>query len=123
MPSNTNPAPPITPILAILTTMLRTTLNALPVNPDATAEETAALRQMVEYALTELEPNTPIQAMLASRIISADFAVMECFRRSMLPDLPHNHVARYQANVVRLSRLADATRRELRMLQPAAHLS
>ena len=117
MPPQPTPDQPVIPILAILTTMLRTTLEALPVNPNATAEETAVLRQFVEYALTELAPCTAQQAMLASRIVSADFAVMECFRRAMLPDLPHNHVARYQANVVRLARLADTTRRELRMLQ------
>ena len=67
---------------AILADMLRATIAALPVDPDASPEATDAHRQAALIAVTSLRPRDAMEAMLAVRIVSAHHAAMECFRRA-----------------------------------------
>jgi hypothetical protein len=119
-----NLAPDLPPQLApfdpvTLEAILRATLDTLPVNPRASAEETAILHQAARLAVAALGPRDPWEAMLAARATAAHYAAMEAFRRAMQPDLPDAMAVRLRSNAVALSRLASSTVRELAQLQAA----
>ena len=102
---------------ATLANMLHATVAALPVAPDASAEDLDAQRQAALLAVTALCPRDPVEAMLAARIVSAHHAAMECFRRAARHDIDDNSALRLQGKAVSLANLAMRTLRELRKCQ------
>jgi hypothetical protein len=115
MPSHPDLATQLDP--ATLATLVRTTLDALPVNPDWSAEDIAARREAALLAIAALGPRDPIEAMLAARAIVTHYAVMECFRRAVQPDIEDVLAMRLRNNAIALSRLFTTTLRELEQMQ------
>ena len=114
------PSPAAIPLdAATLSTMLRSTFEALPISPDASPEDIAAQRQAALIALIALRPRDPIEAMLAARIVCAQSASMECFRRAGQPDIDDNAILRLTARAIALGNFASRAQRELRQLQAA----
>jgi hypothetical protein len=93
--------------------MLRTTIDTLPHHPQASAEETATEREAAFLVIAALRPRDPLEAMLATRVVAAHAHVMDNFRCAAQPGLPPNLQLRFQARAVALSRLMDATLRNL----------
>lgn len=115
---------PIDPFtLASIDTMYRSTLGSLPMAPNATDDEKRQLRQAAVAALASLGARDAQEAMLATRIVTAHYAAMECFRRAAQPDLSDNMMLRLQTRATALSNLASRTKRELQKMQdaPLAH--
>ena len=112
------PASPLHP--AVLPTMIRTTLDALPVNPDATEEETALQRETALIDLRHLAPMDPAQARLAARIVTAHYMSMECMRRAARPGLPDSLIMRLQGRSVALDRVRTEAQRQFDKLKAAA---
>ena len=108
---------------ATLADMLRATVAALPIDPDASADDLDAQRQAALLAVMALCPRDPMEAMLAARIVSAHHAAMECFRRAARHDIDDNAALRLQGKAISLANLAMRTLRELRKCQaePAAY--
>jgi hypothetical protein len=102
---------------ATLAAMVRTTLDALPVSPDASAEDIAAQQQAALHAIAAFAPRDPVEAMLAARATVTHHAIMECFRRAMLPDVEDALAIRLRSNALALSRLFTTTLRELEQMQ------
>jgi hypothetical protein len=102
---------------AILADMLRATVAALPVDPDASADDLDAQRQAALLAVMALCPRDSMEAMLAARIVSAHHAAMECFRRAARHDIDDNAALRLQGKAISLANLAQRTLRELRKCQ------
>lgn len=102
---------PIDP--AILDAMRSATLDALPPHPNASAAETAALRESAFAFLAALHPADLMQATLATRIVATHYAAMACFRRAAREDLPIALHLRVMGKAVALCRLMDGTMREL----------
>ncbi len=115
MPSHPDPASQLDP--ATLATLVRTTLDALPVNPDWSAEDIAARREAALLAVAALGPRDPVEAMLAARVVALHHAVMESLRRAVLPEAEDTMVIRLRGSAIALSRLFDATLRELEQMQ------
>jgi hypothetical protein len=105
--------------LASLNAIVRTTIDALPVNPDATPEERADLRRAVLLAIAELGPSNRWEAMFAAQATTAHYAMMEAFRRAALPDLPNAEVIRLHGTALSLARQSMVSLRELRQVQAA----
>ena len=104
----------------ILADMLRATIAALPVDPNASPEATDAHRQAALVAVTSLRPRDAMEAMLAVRIVSAHHAAMECFRRAAQPDIDDNAALRLRGKAVSLANMATRTLLELQKCQAAA---
>jgi hypothetical protein len=115
MPSQPEPSSQLDP--ATLAAMVRTTLDALPVSPDASADDIAAQRQAALRAIAAFAPRDPVEAMLAARATVTHHAIMECFRRAMLPDVEDALAIRLRNNALALSRLFTITLRELEQMQ------
>ena len=115
MPSHPDLATQLDP--ATLAALVRTTLDALPVNPDWSADEIAARREAALLAIAALGPRDPIEAMLAARATVTHYAVMECFRRAVQPDIEDAMAMRLRNNAIALSRLFTTTLRELEQIQ------
>ena len=114
------PSPASIPLdSATLSTMLRSTFEALTIGPNASPEDIAALRQAALIALIALRPRDPVEAMLAARIVCAQNASMECFRRAGQPDIGDTVLHRLTAKAIALASFASRTQRELRQLQAA----
>ena len=99
--------------------MLCTTMDALPFHPRATAEQKAAMCEAARIAIGRLRPRDPLEAMLAARIIAAHYHAMHNLCCAAQTHLPQNLQFRYQALADTLSRLVDATTRELMQRQTA----
>ncbi len=97
--------------------MLRATVAALPIDPDASSENQDAQREAALLAVMALCPRDPMEAMLAARIVSAHHAAMECFRRAARHDIDDNAALRLQGKAISLANLALRTLRELRKCQ------
>jgi len=125
-----NPSPTQTPTLApalaldpdTLAALLPTTVDALPLDPGATAEEATTLRHAARNAIAMLRPRDPIEAYLAVRIVTLHHHASENLRRATESDLPAALQLRYQGRAHGLNKLMDATLFELRDRQPAAAL-
>jgi len=125
-----NPSPTQTPALApalaldpdTLAALLRTTVDALPLDPGATAEEATTLRRAARNAIAMLRPRDPIEAYLAVRIVTLHHHASENLRRATETDLPAALQLRYQGRAHGLNKLMDATLLELRDRQTAAAL-
>ncbi len=97
--------------------MIRTTIDALPHPPHASAEEKAIRCDAAIIAIGALRPRDPIEAILATRIIAAHYAAMENFRCGAQRDLPPVLQLRYGAKAIQLCRLTDAASRDLTQRQ------
>jgi hypothetical protein len=117
------PPPTQTPALALdpdtLATLLRTTVDALPLRPSATADEATTHRHAAFIAITTLRPRDPMEAFLAARIVAVHYHVMANLRSATQPDLPAGLQLRFQGRAIALSKLMDATLFELRDRQTA----
>ena len=100
--------------------MLCTTMDAMPFHPGATADQKASMREAASLVVASLRPRDPVEAMLAARLVSAHFHVMDNFRAAAQPDLPPNLQLRYQGRAIALCRMMDTTLRDLRDRQGAA---
>ena len=115
MPSHPDLASRLDP--ATLAAVVGTTLDALPVGPGASAGDIAARREAALLAIAALGPRDPLEAMLAARATVTHYAIMECFRRAVLPDVEDAMAIRLRNNAISLSRLFTATLRELEQLR------
>jgi hypothetical protein len=117
------PPPTQTPALALdpdtLATLLRTTVDALPLHPSASADEATTQRHAAFIAITTLRPRDPMEAFLAARIVAVHYHVMANLRSATQPDLPAGLQLRFQGRAIALSKLMDATLFELRDRQTA----
>ena len=104
---------------ATIADMLRATVAALPLDPDASPEELDTQRQAALLAVMALCPRDPMEAMLTVRIVSAHHAAMECFRRAARHDIDDNAALRLHGKAISLANLALRTLRELRKCQAA----
>ncbi|MBV9248827.1 MAG: hypothetical protein JO227_06220 [Acetobacteraceae bacterium] len=104
---------------AVLATMLRTTLDAIPISPDVTAAEKATQFEAALKDIEHLAPADPTQARLAARIVSAHYAAQECLRRAARPDLPDSVMMRLQGKAAALDRMGRAAQRQLDKLKAA----
>jgi hypothetical protein len=118
-----NPSPTQTPALALdpdtLATLLRTTVDALPLHPSASADEATTQRHAAFIAITTLRPRDPMEAFLAARIVAVHYHVMANLRSATQPDLPAGLQLRFQGRAIALSKLMDASLFELRDRQTA----
>ena len=105
---------------ATIDTMFRSALTALPMDPAASPADAAQVRHSAMIALASFHVRDPIEAMLATRIVTAHYAAMECFRRAALPENSNQEMLRLHAKAVSLANLSDRTVRELTRLQAEA---
>jgi hypothetical protein len=115
----TTQAQPLSLDPATFATMLHSVVDALPHHPQARPEEIAAKREAAFLAISSLCPRDPLEAMLAARIIAAHYHAMHNLCCAAQTHLPQNLQFRYQALADTLSRLVDATTRELMQRQTA----
>ena len=110
----------------VLAGMIRATMDTLPHHPDAAAEEQAADRHAAFTIIAALRPRDPLEAMLAARIAATHFHIMDDLRCAAQRDLPPALKVRHRRSAVALTRMQEATQRELTRrqafpaLQPAA---
>ena len=103
--------------LATLNTLLRSTLDALPHHPQATADEIAQQREAAMLVVAALGPRDPVEAVIAGRYVAAHHAMMEAFRCAAQPDLPPALVLRFQGKAIGLARMTTVALRELERRQ------
>jgi hypothetical protein len=111
----TNPNLPLDP--ATLRSMLRSTIDAVPHDPDASVEELTNLRDAAFTVIAALRPRDPLEALFAARCVVAHYQLMDNFRCAAQRNLPPSLVLRYQGRAVELSRLMDGTMQDLRRRQ------
>ena len=123
-PPANQPAPAHTqpPQLAASTVaaMLRTTVDALPYRPEASAAEQASQREAACLAVAALRPRDATEAMLATRWVAAHHLVMDGCRTAMQPGLPLDLQLRVVGRVLGLCRLQEGAMRELHWRQDRA---
>jgi hypothetical protein len=111
------PPPTETPALALdpaaLDTLRRTLIDALPHRPNATEAHKAAKRDVALGMLAALRPRDPMEVMLVTRIILADFHAVDCFVAAARADVPEALQLRHRARAVALMRLQDVADRAL----------
>jgi hypothetical protein len=123
-----NTPPTQTPTLdpATLTTMQSAIIDALPPRPDASPAQKAAQRDGALAFLAALLPRNPVEARLATGIVVAHYAAMDCFRRAARDDLTIDLHLRTVGKAVALCRMIDVSMRDLARrqgslaVQPAA---
>jgi hypothetical protein len=122
-PTQPQPDPLDTTTLAVI---VRATMDAVPRDPDISADEQAARCHTAFSIIATLRPRDPLEAMLAARIAAAHFHIMDNFRCAADHDLSPNMKLRYRASAVALTRMQEAAQRELMRrqtfpaVQPAA---
>jgi len=91
--------------------------DGLPTPTTDTPEARAAREETAMAAVAALYPTDAFQALLAARIVGAEYQAQDCFRRAKQPDLDPKaaHQIRAQANA--LMRHADSGLRALQRLQ------
>jgi hypothetical protein len=105
------PALPLDPAsLALLHTRLR---DAMPHRPNATEADKAAQHQAALVLVAALRPRDPIEAMLVTRIVLADFHAVACLASAGRSDVPEALGLRHLSRAATLIRLQEAARREL----------
>jgi len=108
----TQPTPQLQPLPldpVTFAAMLRTTVDALPFHPQASAEEKAHMREAASLVVAALRPRDPLEAVLAARFVSAHYHVMDYFRAAAQPNLPPALQLRYQGRAIALCKTMDAT--------------
>jgi len=125
-----NTPPTQTPTLSLdpatLAAMQCAIIDALPPRPDASEAQKAAQREGALAFLTALLPRNPVEARLATGIVVAHYAAMDCFRRAARDDLTVDLHLRTVGKAIALCRMIDVAMRDLARrqgslaLQPAA---
>jgi len=90
--------------------VVQSTLDALPHQPAATADEIAHQRQAAALTVVALRPRDPMEAILAGRTVASHPAAMDSLRCASQSGLPLALKLRFLGKFAALSRLADATR-------------
>ena len=99
---------------ATLAALLRTTIDAVAAPlPAPRRRKQATQREAAFIVIATLRPRDPLEAMLAARIVVAHVHLMDNLRCAAQPDLPPNLRLRFRASALALTRLMDATMREL----------
>jgi hypothetical protein len=123
-PATQTPTLPLGP--AILAAMQCAILDALPPHPDASEAQKVAEREGALDFFAALCPCNPVEATIASGIVTAHFAAMDCFRRAARDNLTANLHLRTVGKAIALCRMIDVGMRDLTRrqgglgLQPAA---
>ena len=125
-----NTPPTQTPTLALDPATLTATqcaiIDALPPRPDASPAQKAAQRDGALAFLAALLPRNPVEARLATGIVVAHYAAMDCFRRAARDDLTVDLHLRTVGKAIALCRMIDVSMRDLARrqgglaVQPAA---
>jgi hypothetical protein len=105
-------AEPLTLDPATFNTMLRSTIEALPHHPHATAEARAERCDAAFLAISALRPRDPLEAMLAARIIALHYHAMYNLACCLQPNTPGDLQLRCQARGESLGRQSDKMRAE-----------
>jgi len=105
-------AEPLTLDPATFNTMLRSTIEALPQHPHATAEARAERCDAAFLAISALRPRDPLEAMLAARIIALHYHAMYNLACCLQPNTPGDLQLRCQARGESLGRQSDKMRAE-----------
>src|SRR5580700_8272110 len=105
-------AEPLTLDPATFNTMLRSTIEALPHHPHATAEARAERCDAAFLAISALRPRDPLEAMLAARIIALHYHAMYNLACCLRPNTPGDLQLRCQARGESLGRQSDKMRAE-----------
>ena len=95
---------------ATFNTMLRSTIDALPPPPHATAEARAQQHQTAFLAIAALHPRDPLEAMDAARIVALHFHAMYDLACSIQPNVTNELQLRCQARAQALGRQSDKMR-------------
>jgi hypothetical protein len=105
-------AEPLTLDPATFNTMLRSTIEALPHHPHATAEARAERCDAAFLAISALRPRDPLEAMLAARIIALHYHAMYNLACCLQPNTPSDLQLRCQGRGESLGRQSDKMRAE-----------
>ena len=105
-------AEPLTLDPATFNTMLRSTIEALPQHPHATAEARAERCDAAFFAISALRPRDPLEAMLAARIVALHYHAMYNLACCLEPNMPSDLQLRCQARGESLGRQSDKMRAE-----------
>jgi hypothetical protein len=97
---------------ATFNTMLRSTIEALPHHPHATAEARAEQRDAAFLAIAALHPRDPLEAMLAARIVALHYHAMYNLACCIQPNTPSDLQLRCQGRGESLGRQSDKMRAE-----------
>ncbi len=89
---------------ATFNTMLRTTVEALPYPPGATAEQRAEKREAAFLAIAALHPRDPLEAMLAARIVTLHYHAMHHLACSIQPNIPGELQLRCEGRAMQLGK-------------------
>ncbi len=95
---------------ATFNTMLRSTVEALPPPPRATAEARAQQREAAFLAIAALHPRDPLEAMDAARIVALHFHAMYDLGCAIQPTVTNELQLRCQARAQALGRQSDKMR-------------
>ncbi len=95
---------------ATFNTMLRSTIEALPPPPRATAEACAQQREAAFLAIAALHPRDPLEAMDAARIVALHFHAMYDLGCAIQPTVTNEMQLRCQARAQALGRQSDKMR-------------
>ena len=90
---------------------------ALHLDPDRTPAQHRTRREAAAEMFAALHPRDPIEAAYAARAVAAHYASMECLRRAVLPDTPHNLADRLYGKALSLSRMSTDMDRTIRKRQ------
>ena len=88
-------------------------LDALPPHPGASEGEKAAQRDGALEFLAALHPRNPVEATIASGIVIAYYAALECFRRAARGDLTVDLHLRTVGKAIALCRMFNVGMRDL----------
>jgi hypothetical protein len=112
---NTPPTQTPTPALdpATLTATQCAIIDALPPRADASPAQKAAQRDGALAFLAALLPRNPVEARLATGIVVAHYAAMDCFRRAARDDLTLDLHLRTVGEAIALCRMIDVSMRDL----------
>src|SRR5580700_1351335 len=105
-------AEPLTLDPATFNTMLRSTIEALPHHPHATAEARAERCDAAFLAISALRPRDPLEAMLAARIIALHYHAMYNLACCLQPNTPSDVRLRCRGRGESLGRQSDKMRAE-----------
>jgi hypothetical protein len=89
--------------------LLRSLIGTIWTPEDETEEEQHLRYHAAFTALAALGPRDPVEQMLAAQAVGAHNAVMECFRRAMLPELDPRIADRLRANAATMGRMMRDT--------------
>jgi hypothetical protein len=93
--------------------MLNATLAALTLDPAREVEDLKTEREAATAELADLQPRNATEALLASRIVVAHHAAIECFRRAARPGVSDVVAMRLLTCAASMSRLSMQTTRAL----------